>query len=101
MSAAGGFAWFNFKESDMHKLTKFTVALVLISSPAWAGEITGSGHETPIKSSGVAASICAFSGLNPEGDGPNSLVQSYGAIRAAFGGPAPFHGLPGVECNPV
>ena len=85
----------------MHKVTKLTMALVLISSPAWAGEITGSGNQTPIKSRGVAASICAFSGLNPEGDGPNALVQSYGQIRAAFGGPAPFFGVPGVDCSPV
>ena len=83
----------------MHQVTKLAAAAVLISSPAWAGELTGNGNQTPIKSSGVAASICAFSGLNPEGDGPNALVQSYGQIRAAFGGPAPFAGLPGVECN--
>ena len=83
----------------MRRLTKFTVSLILVSSPAWAGEITGSGNPTPIKSRGVAASICAFSGLNPEGDGPKALVQSYGQIRAAFGGRAPFAGVPGEECN--
>jgi hypothetical protein len=90
-----------FRETDMRNLTRLTVGLVLISSPAWAGEITGSGNLTPIKTGGVASSICAFSGLNPEGDGPNALVQSYGQIRAAFGGPAPFAGLPGVECRGV
>ena len=83
----------------MHKLTKMTSALMLISSTAWAGELTGSGNPTPIKTSGVANSICAFSGLNPEGDGPNARVQSYGQIRAAFSGRAPFFGLPGDECN--
>ena len=83
----------------MHGLTKLTTALVLMSSPALAGELTGNGNPTPIKERGVASSICAFSGLNPEGDGPSALVQSYGQIRAALGGPAPFAGLPGAECR--
>ena len=83
----------------MHKLTKLTFTLVLISSTVRAGEVTGSGNPTPIKTDGVANSICAFSGLNPEGDGPNARVQSYGQIRAAFTGRAPFFGLPGGECN--
>ena len=83
----------------MHGLTKVTAFLVLMSSPALAGELTGNGNPTPIKSRGVASSICAFSGLNPEGDGPSALVQSYGQIRAAFGGPAPFAGTPGTECR--
>jgi hypothetical protein len=87
------------KESDMHKLTKLTSALMLISSTAWAGELTGSGNPTPIKTDGVAGSICAFSGLNPEGDGPSALVQSYGQIRAALRGRASFFGVPGGECN--
>ena len=83
----------------MHGLTKLTTALVLMSSPALAGELTGNGNPTPIKSRGVASSICAFSGLNPEGDGPSELVQSYGQIRAAFGGPPAIFGGPGEECR--
>ena len=83
----------------MRSFTNLMVVCVLMSSPAWAGELTGNGNPTPIKSRGVASSICAFSGLNPEGDGPSALVQSYGQIRAALGGPAPFAGLPGDECR--
>ena len=83
----------------MRNLTTITTALVLMSSPALAGEITGNGNPTPIKSQGVAASICAFSGLNPEGDGPSALVQSYGQIRAAFGGPPAIDGGPGSDCR--
>ena len=83
----------------MHKLTKLTCTLVLISSTVRAGELTGSGDPTPIKTDGVANSICAFSGLNPEGDGPSALVQSYGQIRAALRGYAPFFGIPGTACN--
>ena len=83
----------------MHGLTKLTTALVLMSSPALAGEITGSGNPTPIKTLRVASSICAFSGLNPEGDGPSALVQSYGQIRAAFGGPPANIAGPGAECR--
>lgn len=70
------------------------IACVLISSPAWAGEVTGNGDSTPIRS-GVANSICAFSGLDDDGTG----IQSYGQIRAAFGGRAPFSGIPGIACN--
>lgn len=86
----------------MTHLTKATVILsltaMLAGSPAFAGEITGTGEYTPVHGH-IASSICSFSGLNDDASGPNSLVQSYGAIRAAFGGPAPFNGLPGVECR--
>lgn len=82
----------------MINFKKLTFALVLLSSPAWAGEVTGTGESTPIRS-GAANSICAYSGLNDDGAGASALVQSYGAIRAAFGGPAPFHGSPGTACN--
>ena len=82
----------------MAKLTKLLAACVVISSPAWAGEVTGNGDSTPIRS-GAASSICAFSGLNDDGAGPNPAVQSYGQQVAFFRGRAPFHGIPGVECN--
>ena len=79
--------------------TYLAAIVVTIASPALAGEITGTGNQTPIESRGVASSACAYSGLNDDGAGPSTHVQSYGMIRAAFGGPAPFNGLPGTSCN--
>ena len=82
----------------MPNMKKLAAVLMLVSSPAWAGEVTGNGDSTPIRDH-VANSICAFSGQNDDGAGANSQVQSYGVIRAAFGGPAPFNGSPGTSCN--
>ncbi|MES2905400.1 MAG: hypothetical protein V4696_14545 [Pseudomonadota bacterium] len=82
----------------MTNMKKMLAACVLISSPAWAGEVTGTGESTPIRN-GVANSICAFSGLNDDGAGPNPAVQSYGQQVAFFRGRAPFHGIPGISCN--
>ena len=82
----------------MPNITKLSAALVLISSPAWAGEVTGTGESTPIRD-GVASSVCAYSGQNDDGAGNNTRVQAYGIVRAVFGGPAPFHGVPGASCN--
>lgn len=75
-----------------------TIVALVVGTPALAGEVTGTGESTPIRS-GVAQSICAYSGLNDDGLGPSTLVQSYGQIRAAFGGPAPFYGSPGTSCR--
>ena len=80
------------------KIAKLAAACLLVSSPAIAGEIGGNGEYTPINSY-TANSLCAFSGRNDDGAGNNARVQSYGMVRAIFGGPAPFHGLPGTECN--
>jgi hypothetical protein len=82
----------------MTNIRKLVAACVLLSSPAWAGEVTGTGESTPIRS-GTANSICAYSGLNDDGEGASTMVQSYGAIRAAIRGRAPFSGLPGTDCN--
>jgi hypothetical protein len=75
-----------------------TCALCL-ATPAIAGEVTGSGKDTPIRS-GKASSICAFSGLNDDGLGPNSHIQNWGMMVRAFGGAGqvPFDG-PGIECR--
>lgn len=81
----------------MKNLKKLAAFCVFLSSPVWAGEVTGGGDSTPIRD-GTASSICAFSGLNDDGAGPNSMVQSYGMIRAAFRGRAPFEGIPGDAC---
>ncbi|HET9428404.1 MAG TPA: hypothetical protein VFO69_08615 [Allosphingosinicella sp.] len=82
----------------MPNMKRLAAVLVLVSSPAWAGEVTGTGESTPIRGY-IASSICSFSGLNDDGAGANTQVQSYGVIRAAFGGPAPFNGGPGTACN--
>lgn len=79
-------------------MKQFAIVALVIGTPALAGEVTGTGKSTPIRS-GVANSICAYSGLNDDGLGPSTLVQSSGQIRAAFGGPAPFHGSPGTSCR--
>lgn len=71
------------------------IFLAVAGSPALAGEVTGTGESTPIRS-GVASSICAFSGLNDDGAGPSSLVQSYGQIVRAFGKPSSG---PGTSCR--
>ena len=57
--------------------------LMLSATGAHAGEITGNGKDTPIRS-GVASSACAFSGLNdfedPEFTG---RTQNWGQIPKA------------------
>lgn len=81
----------------MQKQLKWLAVVTLaLSTPAIAGEVTGRGEDTPIRS-GVASSICAFSGQNDDGAGPNSQVQAYGAFIAAFG-PGHFPS-PGIACR--
>lgn len=86
------------------------VAAALISSPLFAGEITGNGKSIDIN----ARSICAYSGLNdtPEGDLPNrdpgGRVQSFGYLVGHWDiydpeeldptRPGPH---PGWSCNPT
>ena len=84
----------------MNKPRRSYLALmaILAATPAIAGEVTGTGESTPIRS-GTANSICAFSGLNDDGAGVNPAVQSYGQIRAFLRGRADFHGIPGTACN--
>jgi hypothetical protein len=57
--------------------------LAISATGASAGEITGNGEDTPIRS-GVASSVCAFSGLNdfedPEFTG---RTQNWGQIDRA------------------
>ena len=59
------------------------VAVIAMSAPAFAGEVTGKGKPTPIHSY-TAGSICSFSGLNddPSGGGDPfevGKVQNWGA----------------------
>ena len=46
-----------------HKIVA-ALAILAVGTPGFAGEITGNGKLTPIKSRGVASSECAFSGRN-------------------------------------
>lgn len=80
------------------KRAYLAIIAAIAATPAIAGEVNGNGDPTPINAY-TANSICAFSGLNDDGAGPNPLVQSYGQIIAAFSGRAPFHGIPGSECK--
>ena len=90
-------------------------ALALIvtgaGSTAFAGEIGGSGKPTPIKTRNVAASICAFNGLDDGSEGgpvgPGN-VQSFGSIVAGMakdaGGASSFAHVihdegPGTNCR--
>lgn len=60
--------------------------LALNATGAYAGEITGNGKDTPIRS-GVASSACAFSGLNdfepPEDPDFTGRTQNWGQIPQA------------------
>jgi hypothetical protein len=73
-----------------------TVA-ALGAGPAIAGEVTGTGEDTPIRS-GVAASECAFSGLDDPDADVFTHTQSFGQLVRMFG---PMGGVPGVACNPT
>jgi hypothetical protein len=69
----------------------------LSAAPAFAGEITGTGESTPIRS-GVAASECAFSGLDDPDADVFTHTQSWGQLVSMFG---PMGGVPGRACNPA
>lgn len=84
----------------MQRSMKWLAATSLcLAAPAIAGEVTGNGDSTPVRSH-IAASICSFSGLNDDGLGPSSHVQNWGMFVRAFGGnyAVPFAG-PGVACR--
>lgn len=84
----------------MHRSVKWlAVTTLCLAAPAIAGEVTGNGDSTPVRGH-IASSICSFSGLNDDGEGPNSHVQNWGMYVRAFGGnyAVPFDG-PGVECR--
>ena len=85
----------------MNRVKFASLCLLCAASPAMGGEIGGSGGVTPIEARGVAASICAYSGLNDEFviDGDGGRVQSYGQIIRAFGGRPPISGIPGTSCR--
>ena len=75
------------------------VTTLCLATPAIAGEVTGGGDPTPVNG-GVARSICAFSGLNDDGAGPNSHVQNWGAfVAAARGAGNVTMAGPGLACR--
>lgn len=73
-------------------VTAVVAVSLLFGSPAYAGEITGNGNPTPIKSqqefpdapAGPAASACAFSGLNDDPSEDGNRTQSWGTGIAGF-----------------
>ena len=84
-----------------------TAVAGVVAGAASAGEVkgpptgtAGQGGYTPIES-GVAASGCAFNGLNDFVQGQTTLiVQNYGANKKLGLDPAIF-GFPGTGCNPA
>jgi hypothetical protein len=72
-------------------------ALGSLSGSAFAGEVTGNGKSTPIRA-GVAASECAFSGLDDPDPDVFTHTQSFGQLVSMFG---PMGGVPGFACNPT
>jgi hypothetical protein len=87
----------------LKKLTMACLAsatlVVASAGAASAGEVTGNGKDTPIRS-GVAKSECAFSGLNNDPDEPTrGGTQSYGQLVRQ--GLKPFLPSPGDACNPT
>jgi hypothetical protein len=96
--------------------TTVAAALLLLSSGAMAGEITGppplgNGQDTPGTVSN-GNSLCSYSGLNDTPDGvpgedPGGQVQSYGYFMSQFDLYDPsdaaqreMFAFPGVGCNP-
>jgi len=95
----------------MIAVASIVVAGVSIGGTAFAGEIGGNGEPTPIATRRVAASICAFNGLDDGSEGgpvgPGN-VQSFGPIVAgmaqAAGGAGSFAHMiraegPGTNCR--
>jgi hypothetical protein len=90
----------------MKKLLVFAIAVMALgiaiglasSSTASAGEITGNGKDTPIRSY-KAASICSFSGLNDEYQAGESDFRTQSPGDHEGSGPA--KGFTGIACNPT
>ncbi len=87
------------------------MAMVLGASPAFAGEVTGTG-ESLKNSDGTlnGHSICAFSGLNDTYSGDPNVPDADGFYRTQNWGQipketrdviGPLGFLPGMACNPT
>jgi hypothetical protein len=83
-----------------------------VPSAVFAGEVNGNGDPTPIKTRHVAASICAFNGLDDGSESDQAVtpgdVQSFGSLVAglarASGGAGSFAHMihdegPGTNCR--
>jgi hypothetical protein len=92
----------------MRRTFAATASAILIGTlgagAALAGEVQGPpgadnqpGTPTPIKTRGVAASVCAFNGLNDYVQGQTErITQNYGTnIQLGLD-----LGFPGTDCNP-
>jgi hypothetical protein len=87
-----------------------SAALIAVvgAGAALAGEVQGPpgaanqpGTPTPIKTRGVAASACAFNGLNDYVQGQTTYItQNYGTNIKLGLDPA-IYGFPGTGCNPT
>jgi hypothetical protein len=97
----------------MRRKLAATASAVLIgglgAGGALAGEVKGPpgsvdnpGSPTVIKTRGVAASGCAFNGLNDYVQGQTDrITQNYGTnIQLGLTDPA-IYGFPGTDCNPT
>ena len=100
-----------FNKSRLTVLACTAAATLVSAAPALAGEATGNfgttGKITPIKNY-VAASICSFSGQNPERfldpNDPASgyepgRTQSWGQIPKSVRDTLPAEFQPGSACN--
>ena len=81
------------------KLRAFVDTLAAVGAEKLVRALGVSSNDAQLAMLDVANSICAFSGQNDDGAGPNPAVQSYGQQVAFFRGRAPFHGIPGIRCN--
>ncbi|WP_052668506.1 hypothetical protein [Nitriliruptor alkaliphilus] len=79
--------------------TLTTVTLLTLGTAAHAGEITGTGEDTPIRDY-TANSLCAFSGLNDHTGFFEGKTQNWGQIPKEFRDILRAEGeSPGVLCN--
>jgi hypothetical protein len=83
-------------------------AVAVTAGSAFAGEVTGNGKPTPIRSH-TAASICSFSGLEdwtssaPQPPGPpEGIAVDPGTVQVPRheGGNSYPPGVPGFACSP-
>jgi hypothetical protein len=99
------------KGEQMKKVIATVAAILtvgLTAGAAFAGEVTGNGKPTPVRSH-IAASICSFSGLEdwtastpqPEGP-PEGIAVRPGVVQVPRheGGNTYPPGVPGFACSP-
>jgi hypothetical protein len=82
------------------------VVVAVAATSAFAGEVTGNGKPTPVRTH-LAASICSFSGLEDwasteEQDPEDAISVSPGTVQVPRheGGNTYPPGVPGFACSP-